>query len=74
MRLYVDAMDAVLVEFDTAGRVKFDGEDWSEPTLQESRAILHAAEQMVADGQELIDAIEASFHRAKGPVSGSEPE
>ena len=74
MRLYVDPMDAVLVEFDAAGRVRFDGEDWSEPTLQERRAILYAAERMVTDAQELIDSIEAGFYRVSRPVPGAEPE
>ena len=36
MRLYVEPMDAVLVEFDQERRVRFDREDWSVPTLQET--------------------------------------
>ena len=60
MRLYVEAMDAVLVEFDERGRVRFDNEDWSTPSLQEARAILYAAEQDAAALRELIDALEAS--------------
>ena len=43
MRLYVEAMDADLVEFNQPGNVRFDGEEWSVPTLQERRAILYAA-------------------------------
>ena len=58
MRLYVSAMDAVLVEFDADGRVRLDHEDWSQPTLQERRAILHAAENELADLKELIEALE----------------
>lgn len=61
MRLYVEPMDAVLVEFDTRGRVRFDGEDWSTPTLQELRAILYAAENEAASLRELIDALEATL-------------
>lgn len=68
MRLYVDPMDAVLVEFDEEGRVRFDGEEWSDPTLQEQRAILYAAERMAQDVEELIIAIEANLH-PKRPVS-----
>ena len=61
MRLYVEPMDAVLVEFDTRGRVRFDGEDWSTPTLQELRAILYAAENEAASLRELIDALETTL-------------
>ena len=58
MRLYVEPMDAVLVEFDASGQVRFDGEDWSTPTLQEVRAILYAAENEAASLRELINALE----------------
>ena len=58
MRLYIPPMDAVLVEFDRDGRVKLDGEDWSVPTLQETRAILYAAQNEAAALQELIDVLE----------------
>ena len=61
MRLYVEPMDAVLVEFDTRGQVRFDGEDWSIPTLQELRAILYAAEQEAASLHELTDALETAI-------------
>ncbi len=61
MRLYVEPMDAVLVEFDARGQVRFDGEDWSRPTLQELRAILYAAENEVASLRELIDALESTL-------------
>lgn len=58
MRLYVGPMDAVLVEFDPRGRVRFDGEDWSVPTLQERRAILYAADNHLSELRELIEALE----------------
>ena len=58
MRLYVDAMDATLVEVDEAGRVRFEHEDWSVPTLQERRAILHAARQQMDELNEIIDALD----------------
>ena len=61
MRLYVEPMDAVLVEFDTSGQVRFDGEDWCRPSLQEQRAILYAAEQQAAALRELIETIEDSL-------------
>ena len=60
MRLYVEPMDAVLVEFDARGQVRFDGEDWSTPTLQERRAILYSAEKEAASLRELADALETA--------------
>jgi hypothetical protein len=51
MRLFVPTMDATLVEIDLeSGRVRFEGEDWSVPSLQERRAILHAAQEALAEG------------------------
>ena len=58
MRFYIPPMDAVLVEFDNGGRVKFDREDWSVPTVQGTRAILYAAHNEVAALQELIAMLE----------------
>ena len=58
MRLYISPMDAVLVEFDADGRVRLDDEDWSRPTIQETRAILYAAQNELADLKELIEALE----------------
>ncbi len=67
MRLYVEPMDAVLVEFDTDGRVRFDGEEWCIPSLQETRAILYAAEAERAAIDELTDALEAVATLADSP-------
>ena len=58
MRLYIDTMDAMLVDYESDGRVKLDNEDWSTPTLQERRAILHAAQTEMERLQELIQALE----------------
>lgn len=58
MRLYVEPMDAVLVEFDQDGRIRLEGEDWSVPTLQERRAILYAAEHQVAELRQLADLLD----------------
>ena len=58
MKLYVETMDAVVVEVDTDGRVRLDGEDWSQPTLQERRAIIHAATEEVAALQELLEILQ----------------
>ena len=44
MRLHVETMDADLVEFNQNGKVRFAGEEWNMPTLQERRAILYAAQ------------------------------
>jgi hypothetical protein len=51
-------MDAVLVEFDADGKVRFDGEDWSVPSLQERRAILYAAKNYITDLGELVDVLQ----------------
>ncbi len=58
MRLHVETMDADLVEFNQNGKVRFDGEEWSMPTLQERRAILYAAQNQVRELQELIQSLE----------------
>ena len=63
MRLYVEPMDAVLVEFDERGRVRFEDEEWSTPSLQETRAILYAAENALGDLRELVDALESARGR-----------
>ncbi len=59
MRLYVEQMDAVIVEVGADGRVRLENEDWSAPTLQERRAILYAATTAVAELTELIDILQA---------------
>ena len=58
MRLYVETMDAFLVEIDDQGRVRFENEDWSVPTLQERRAILHSARNEIENLRELIEALD----------------
>lgn len=58
MRLEIETMDAVLVEFDGSGRIRLEHEDWRTPTLQERRAIIHAAQNALADLTELLDALE----------------
>jgi hypothetical protein len=58
MRLYVDTMDAVLIDVDRDnGQVLFEGEDWYEPTLQERRAIVYAAEREQEALREVIDCL-----------------
>ena len=59
MKLYVETMDASVVDVAADGRVRLDDEDWSQPTLQERRAIIHAAqEEMLALG-ELLEILQA---------------
>ncbi len=58
MRLYVEPMDSILVEFDPDGRVRFQDEGWSTPSLQETRAILYAARNELAQLTELIDTLD----------------
>jgi hypothetical protein len=58
MKLYVEPMDAVLVEVDTDGRVRLENEDWSAPTLQERRAIIYAARQELIALGELLEILE----------------
>ena len=60
MKLYVEPMDAVVVEVDDAGRVRLeDAQELTPPTLQERRAILYAAKNEIAELTELIERLEA---------------
>ena len=63
MRLYVETMDAVLVDVASDGRVKFDAAPdteagWVKPTVQERRAIIHAAQGELESLKELLDMLE----------------
>ena len=59
MKLYVETMDATLVDIASDGRVRLEHEDWSTPTLQERRAIIHAAQEAVAALGELLEILQA---------------
>ena len=59
MKLFVGPMDATIVEVDDEGRVRFETEGWSTPTLQERRAIIYAASNEIADLTELLDKLQA---------------
>jgi len=59
MRLFVPTMDAWLVEFDAEGRVRFDNEEWTTPSVQERRAIIHAADEQLERLKELLDVLES---------------
>jgi hypothetical protein len=60
MKLYVETMEAVVVDVQADGRVRLENEDWSRPTLQEKRAIIHAAQEELAALGELIEILQAS--------------
>lgn len=60
MRLYTETMDAVLVEIKSDGQVRLEHEDWSKPTVQETRAILHAARAEIENLSELITVLEST--------------
>ena len=68
MHLYVEPMDAVVVEVSDDGRVRYESKpgvsspemnehEWSTPTLQERRAILYAANSEIAALNELLEAL-----------------
>ena len=58
MHLYVEPMDAVVVEVSADGRIRLENEDLAVPTLQERRAILYAAHGEVEALTELIEILE----------------
>ena len=58
MKLFVEPMDAVVVEVGADGRVRLENEDWSAPTLQEKRAIIYAAQEEMAALAELLDVLQ----------------
>ena len=58
MTLYVEPMDAVVVEVSSDGRVRLENEGWSTPTLQERRAIIYAAQEEIAVLQEAIEILQ----------------
>ena len=65
MKLYVEPMDATLVEVAADGRVRFEkDEGWSMPTVQEQRAIIYAAQNELADLTELLETFQ---NRLAGP-------
>jgi hypothetical protein len=60
MRLYVEPMDAVVVEVSSDGRVRLEKEDWSTPTLQERRAIIYAAKGEIEALNEMVEILDSS--------------
>jgi hypothetical protein len=63
MRLYVEPMDATVIEVASDGRVRYEGdpaERWSQPTLQERRAIIYAARNEIEMLTELVEIFDKS--------------
>ena len=58
MRLYVEPMDATVVDVSPDGQVRLQDEDWSTPTFQERRAILYAARNEIAALTELLEVLD----------------
>ncbi len=58
MKLYVETMDAFVVGVTSEGKVQVDDQPPSTPTLQERRAILHAAQAELEALQELVEILE----------------
>ena len=58
MRLFVEPMNATVVEADGNGRVNIENEGWAVPTLQERRAIIYAARDEMSALDELITILE----------------
>ena len=58
MKLYVEPMDAIVVDVGPDGRVRLENEAWTEPTLQEKRAIIYAATTALDDLKELLDILQ----------------
>ena len=59
MRLFIPTMDAFLVEFDSDGRIRLDEDEWAKPSVQERRAIIHAAKDELENLKELLDVLES---------------
>ena len=58
MKLYVEPMDAFVVDVTEDGRVQVDDQPLAAPTLQERRAILYAAQNEIAALKELVEILE----------------
>ena len=59
MKLYVDPMDSVVVDYDNDGKVQLEGEEqFRNPSLQERRAIIYAARSELAALTELLDVLD----------------
>jgi acyl-CoA reductase-like NAD-dependent aldehyde dehydrogenase len=57
VKLYVEPMDATVVDVAADGRVRLENEDWRTPSLQERRAIIYAATAALEELKELLDVL-----------------
>ena len=58
MKLFVEPMNATVVDVDSDGRVNIEHEGWSVPTLQEQRAIIYSAQREIVELSEAIDILQ----------------
>ena len=58
VRLYVEPMDALLVDVSADGAIRLENEEWRTPTLQERRAIIYAATNAIEDLKELLEILQ----------------
>jgi hypothetical protein len=58
MRLFVEPMNATVVDVDDDGRVNIENEGWTTPSLQERRAIIYSAQREIAELTEAVDVLQ----------------
>ncbi|MEP7304608.1 MAG: hypothetical protein ABJA98_03735 [Acidobacteriota bacterium] len=58
MKLFVEPMDAFVVDVTEDGKVQIDDQPLAAPTLQERRAILYAAHEEMEALKELVEILE----------------
>ena len=58
MKLFVEPMDAFVVDVTEDGKVQIDDQPLAVPSLQERRAILYAAQQEIEALKELVMILE----------------
>jgi hypothetical protein len=58
MKLYVAPMDAVVVDVRADGWIRLENEEWSQPSLQERRAIIYAAKDELESLKELLEVLD----------------
>jgi hypothetical protein len=72
MRLYVEPMDAVVIDVGADGQIRLENEEWSVPTLQERRAIIYSATNEIAALTELLEILDPPG--SPGTAAGSSPK
>lgn len=61
MKLFVEPMNATVLEVDGDGRVRIENEGWSAPTLQERRAIIYCAQREIEELTEALAILERTL-------------